>query len=100
MVPVLALSDDADGEGCSDGDGDGCWDDWVAQLEAAVIIPISITILKNLPVKPRNTHPDAQEVTLRLSPPTYLLHHRPVEIIRVEVLGEDTGGTLDLQRYP
>ena len=41
MVPVLPLSNDGYGEDCSDGDGGNCWDDWLAQLDAAVIIPIS-----------------------------------------------------------
>jgi hypothetical protein len=49
MVPVLPLlSDDGDGEDCSDGDAENCWDDWLAQLEATVIIPISIRKLNSL----------------------------------------------------
>ena len=100
MVPVLALSDGADGEGCSEGDGDGCWDDWLAQPEAAAIIPTSITNLSNLLAKLRNTHPDALGDYAAVIPPAYLLHHRPVKVVGVEVFGEDAGGALYLQRYP
>jgi hypothetical protein len=36
---------------------------------------------------------------IRLSPLPYV-YHRPVEVVRVEVLGENTAGGSHLERYP
>ncbi len=51
----------------------------------------------------RLLHPVAQSlggIVPRSSLPAYRLYHRPVKIIGVEVLAEDTGGTFHFQRYP
>jgi hypothetical protein len=33
-------------------------------------------------------------------PPPPYVYHRPVEVVRVEVLGENTAGGSHLERYP
>ena len=68
-VPVLPLSegeDGEDGEECSEEAGEDCSDGWLVQLEATVIIPISITNLSSSLLRRRfnvNYAPRSSELT-------------------------------------